>query len=158
MKYLEKYDYKFIYNIHHTLTDLGIEDILHNYCKNIIINRGEYNLNELINRSNICITDYSSLFFDFLWQNKCVLHYIYDYEDFHYRTDNNKKKSRYFDLEKYANIYCEEDLLIDDIEKNIQIKVYNTKTQFLCKEEPCERFIKHLKKILLFENNHILHS
>ena len=43
------------------------------------------NAYELINECDICITDYSSLFFDFLKQDKAVIHYINDYDDFHNR-------------------------------------------------------------------------
>lgn len=146
-KILEKYNYKFIYNIHHTLVDLGIDDILDNDYQNIIINKGQYNLNDLISRSNICITDYSSLFFDFLWQNKLVLNYIYDYEEFHTRIDNNKKKSRYFDLKKYNNMFYDENLLIENLEKNIKNNIVDVKVCFLCKEDPCKQFIKYIRKI-----------
>lgn len=150
---LEKYNYKFIYNIHHTLVDLGIDDILEDECERVIINKGQYNLNDLISRSKICITDYSSLFFDFLWQDKCVLNYIYDYEDFHNRIDNNKKKSRYYNLKQYNYICNNEETLLRKLEQYLSLSVNNYKNEFLKVSDPCEKFIEVLKRdILCIEN------
>lgn len=43
----------------------------------------KYDLPHLIDMSDMLITDYSSVFFDFAYANKPILHYHFDYEDFY---------------------------------------------------------------------------
>lgn len=52
---------------------------------NIIVPPANVNTNELLGIVDLLITDYSSIFFDFLVTGKPVLHYLYDYEE--YRSD-----------------------------------------------------------------------
>ena len=51
--------------------------------KNVIIaNQKEYDVQNLILTSNILITDYSSVFFDFAYLNKEVIYFQFDYEEY----------------------------------------------------------------------------
>ncbi len=66
-------------------------DIEHKY----ISNRNNAYIQDLILESDILITDYSSVFFDFAYQKKPIIHYCYDHEEFiksHYNL-------WYFDIE-----------------------------------------------------------
>lgn len=154
---LKKYDYKLIYNVHHTLkeiVDLDLKDRKLN--ERITIKDENTNLNDLISECDICITDYSSLFFDFLWQNKPVIHYIYDYDEFHQSIDNNKKINEYFNIKKYKNsLYS---LTIKDtlgvLEKILRDKQeFKNNDMFFYVNNPSEKFIKKINKIIRGNKN-----
>lgn len=64
-----------------------------NDYKDFIFNVSSYeNLNELIQISDILISDYSSIFFDYSITNKPMISYAYDYEEY------NRKRGLYFDI------------------------------------------------------------
>src|SRR5690625_6830116 len=46
--------------------------------KNIIIPQAEILTNELLGIADLVISDYSSVFFDFLVTNRPIVHYLYD--------------------------------------------------------------------------------
>ena len=50
-----------------------------------------YDVQDLLKRSKILITDYSSVFYDFAYMKKEVIYYQFDYNDFfkkHYEIGN----------------------------------------------------------------------
>ena len=49
------------------------------------------NTNELLGIADILVTDYSSIFFDFLVTGRPIIHYMYDYEDYYARRGLNLK-------------------------------------------------------------------
>ena len=92
---LEKYDYEFIFYPHYEVqrfldcfntscTRVKIADFKHNDVQNLLIN------------SDILITDYSSVFFDYGYMRKPMIYYQYDEAE--YRADHYQKG--YFDCEK----------------------------------------------------------
>ncbi|MER8027001.1 CDP-glycerol glycerophosphotransferase family protein [Glutamicibacter protophormiae] len=48
----------------------------------VIIPQSNSNTNELLSIVDIMITDYSSIFFDFLVTGKPIIHYLYDYDEY----------------------------------------------------------------------------
>lgn len=61
---------------------------------NRIVDVSDYpNLNELIHLSDMLISDYSSIIFDYSLTEKPIFIYAYDYEEY------NKKRGLYFDIE-----------------------------------------------------------
>lgn len=142
---LKKYNYTMIYNVHHTLKSIIEEDLRYiELPSNILIKKDNESLNDLINESSICITDYSSLFFDFLWQGKKVINYIFDYNDFHTRKDNNKKLNNYFDIKSFPwTVYTDDyfellDILKKSLEDDKNYNNYLRKKIFFNIENPCE--------------------
>ncbi|MCQ9626458.1 CDP-glycerol glycerophosphotransferase family protein [Cetobacterium somerae] len=95
-----------------------------------IISRENVILQELLKESEILITDYSSIAFDFAYMRKKVLYYQFDSEDY-YKKHYSKS---YFDYEKhgFGEVHTKEENLIRDL-KN------------LLKEKQLEK--KYLKRI-----------
>lgn len=78
----DKYNVKFVFYPH---------PVMQNYCNDfkdnsepwlIIANQNEYNLGQLIKDAKMIITDYSSVFFDFIFQNKPIIFYQFDYKNY----------------------------------------------------------------------------
>ena len=64
-------------------------------------------LDELMIASDILISDYSSVFFDYSIMDKCMLHFTYDYDKY------EEKRGMYFDIRKYLNGASNEEDLIN---------------------------------------------
>ena len=65
------------------------------------------NLNDLMIASDILISDYSSIFFDFSVMDKVMLHFTYDYETY------SSKRGMYFDIRDMINGASNEDDVIE---------------------------------------------
>lgn len=61
---------------------------------NVTIVPEKFDTNEMLGIADILITDYSSVFFDFLVTDKPIIHYVYDYEEY------AKERGLYFGLEE----------------------------------------------------------
>lgn len=77
-------------------------------------------LNDLMIVSDLLISDYSSVFFDYSIMNKPMLHFTYDYEKY------SENRGMYFDIRNELNGSDNEDDLIDlinnlDFEKELQL-------------------------------------
>lgn len=64
----------------HTFSNKLLKDI--NLPENIIVPPIEIQTNDLLSISDVLITDYSSVFFDFLATEKPIVHYLYDIEEY----------------------------------------------------------------------------
>ncbi|MFD1363693.1 CDP-glycerol glycerophosphotransferase family protein [Lentibacillus salinarum] len=61
---------------------------------NIIGVPNKFDINEILGITDVLITDYSSVFFDFLVTGKPIVHYVYDYEKY------TEERGLYFGLEE----------------------------------------------------------
>lgn len=115
-----------------------------------LINVCEYpNLNELLSVSDILITDYSSIFFDFSLFNKLTVFYAYDLEEY-----INTRKGFYLDYKKDLPgpiAYTENDLknIFDNIGKNIEdyktaIREFNKRFNYMNDGKVCARIFDEL--------------
>lgn len=78
-------------------------------------------LNDLMIVSDILISDYSSIFFDYSVMDKCMLHFTYDYYDY------EEKRGMYFDIRDYLSGSSSEDELIKILlYMNYQLEVKKT--------------------------------
>ncbi|MDO4752891.1 MAG: CDP-glycerol glycerophosphotransferase family protein [Candidatus Saccharibacteria bacterium] len=62
-----------------------IQKMAHNFYSNdniLVGEPGEYDVQNLLKKASILITDYSSVFFDFVYMNKPVVFYQFDQKDF----------------------------------------------------------------------------
>ena len=85
-------------------------------------NMTEYaNLNDLFIASDILISDYSSVFFDYSITGKPMLYFTYDYEKY------NNERGMYFDIREYISGGKTEDEIIDLI-KALDITKETAKT------------------------------
>src|SRR5699024_11255423 len=64
----------------HSITQALLKDIV--FPENIIIPPGDISTNHLMSVVDILISDYSSVFFDFIPTGKPIIHYIYDIEEY----------------------------------------------------------------------------
>ncbi|WP_238284483.1 CDP-glycerol glycerophosphotransferase family protein [Rossellomorea marisflavi] len=87
-KYLDENDLKIIFYPHD-----NVQKYIHLFGKSTnnitIAKKNEFDVQELLKESAILITDYSSVFFDFAYMNKPILHYHFD--DSKYRQNHYKE-------------------------------------------------------------------
>lgn len=78
-------------------------------------------LDELMIASDVLISDYSSIFFDYSIMDKCMLHFTYDYDKY------EEKRGMYFDIRKYLSGASNEDDLINLlVELNFDNELHRT--------------------------------
>lgn len=79
-------------------------------------------LNDLMIASDILLSDYSSVFFDYSIMDKCMIHFTYDYDKY------NEQRGMYFDIREYLSGAATEDDVIDYI-KNMDYSSEVEKTR-----------------------------
>lgn len=94
----------------------------------IIADFSNYDVQELLCKSKILITDYSSVFFDFAYMEKPIIYFQFDYNE--YRKSHYKEG--YFSYEKngFGDIVDNERDLIDNLKQVIQ-NGYKTNEKYL---------------------------
>lgn len=115
----------------------------------VIADKENYDVQELLMDSKLLITDYSSIFFDFAYMKKPLIHYCFD-ELSHY-------KSGYFDLRKegFGKVTSSEDEIVELINKYIKdnFKLDNIyedridKTFNIRDNKNCERVFNEIKSV-----------
>lgn len=75
-----------------------------------IIHYGEENVQDLLKKSMVLLTDYSSVFFDCLYMNKSIILYQFDKDEF---THNHYEEGYFNKLDKNVikSVSCEEELI-----------------------------------------------
>ena len=121
--YLKRNDIELIYIPHHRELFLGKKYTQNMFNKSTLGNQS--NLEHYIERCSIFVTDFSSLCFDFFFQNKPVLFYFIDDKD----ALNIDEKSFYKNKNDYiyfGNVFDDQESLIEKIKfyinKNFQIE------------------------------------
>lgn len=106
-KWKEKLEnqYVLLFRAHYEVVKvLGIKD------DTFIRNVSSYdNLNDLMIVSDLLISDYSSIFFDYSIQDKPMLCFAYDYDKY------NKARGMYFDIREKIPNFIDEDSLIEEL-------------------------------------------
>ncbi|MCZ2257305.1 CDP-glycerol glycerophosphotransferase family protein [Sporosarcina sp. G11-34] len=121
MNLLDEYGYEMIFYLHpemqHYLDNFEVKN-----PRLILANKDSYDLQILLKESNLLITDYSSVFFDFAYMNKPTINFHFDYSDyrashweegyFNYETDVfgpvvNNEYELLKQLESYIKNNCE---------------------------------------------------
>ena len=114
---LEEYDYELIYYPHFEVH--RFLDCFESKVKRVHIADFENNdVQDLLINTDIMITDYSSVFFDYAYMRKPVVYYQYDENEF--RTGHYKKG--YFDFKRdgFGNIAETEDEVIDSLRRILE--------------------------------------
>lgn len=97
----------------HQLAEALLSDI---EVPNVLIAPVTLDMNELLGIVDILITDYSSLFFDFLVTNRPIVHYIYDYDIF------EEERGLYFGTEELpGEIAQTRDEMLEATEKYLKM-------------------------------------
>ena len=112
-----------------------------------------YDIQDLIINSDLMITDYSSVLFDYAYLKKPILFYQFDYEDFR----KGQYKEGYFDFrEQKLGTVCETlEEVLHDIEKNIaqnfsiddETKDYIEQFFVINDNQNCERIFEEISKL-----------
>lgn len=84
---LERYNMDLIFYPHHEVQKHINYFKQHCQGRHIIIaDKTEYDVQQLLKDSDLLITDYSSVYFDFAYMRKPIIYYLFDYE--HYRNEH----------------------------------------------------------------------
>ena len=133
---LEKEKLKIIFFPHNE-----IQKLAHNFktkSDRIKIGKpGEFDVQDLLKKTSILITDYSSVFFDFVYMEKPVIFYQFDHEEFfskHYPSSGKPYP--------FGDIFVDEENLIKEILATIK-RGYSMRIQY---EKDAEDFYKHRDK------------
>lgn len=96
-----------------------MQQLAHNFrTKNsrIVIGKpGEFDIQSLLRKSSILVTDYSSVLFDFVYMNKPVVFYQFDQDEFfgrHYRSSGKPYP--------FGDIFDKEEDLVDEVNNIIE--------------------------------------
>ncbi|MCR5625566.1 MAG: CDP-glycerol glycerophosphotransferase family protein [Lachnospiraceae bacterium] len=81
-KFLENRDYYFMVKKHFYHKDEDETEVLEKYDRIIDITAGDYDIQRLCMECEMLITDYSSIYIDYLLLDKPVIFYCYDYDDY----------------------------------------------------------------------------
>lgn len=110
IKFLEINDIKMLFYPH-----FEMQKYIHNFIAKteriVICDKDNYDVQSLLKKSKILITDYSSIFFDFAYMDKPLIYYQFDYDEFkemHYSEG-------YFSYRKngFGQVVTNENKLID---------------------------------------------
>lgn len=116
-KTLRENGYKIIFYPHYALQNYVsiFSDFLPELSRDVveIANRGEYDVQDLLLKSALLITDYSSVFFDFAYMKKPVIYYQFDEERFRI----GQYEQGYFEYRRdgYGPVFTEEVQLVEEL-------------------------------------------
>ncbi|MBP3635037.1 MAG: CDP-glycerol glycerophosphotransferase family protein [Bacilli bacterium] len=157
---LEKYN-KVLYFYPHLSTQKFIDCYKTNNKYIKILDTSNVDVQELLKKGTLLITDFSSIFTDFAYMHKPIIYYQYDSEEFydkHFRKEDGKS---YFDFKKdgFGPVVNNEADLLSQIEKYIkndfkQQQEYTKKIDkfFLLRDKNnCQRIYKEIIKDDLHE-------
>lgn len=147
--FMLQHNIKFKIALHHGLLRY-IDNLLMDNCEII----SEDDIGSMKNKASMLITDYSSMCFDFMLQNKPVIFYHLDEEDFLASALDNKYSENINSLNKYIfNVYNTENEVISTVQKYIKNSFILEKANkiksdkfFYNKSNICEKFYNYLLK------------
>ena len=144
IKFLHNKKIELIYIPHHREVELGKNYLTDTYKYSKILNQS--NLEHCIERCSLFITDFSSLSFDFMFQNKPVLFYSID------KNDNNSIIEKQFMRESndtiyFGNFFSNQNLLINKIKYYINNN-FNIGNDLQLKYESVFHFKENIHKRL----------
>ena len=106
---LKENNLKLVFFPHNEMQDLA-QNFKANSKRITIGKRGEFDIQALLKKSSVLITDYSSVYFDFVYMNKPVTFYQFDQEDFYAKHYSGTGKKTPF-----GETFIEKSGLIDSI-------------------------------------------
>lgn len=119
----------------------------------VIADFDSYDVQELLKKSKLLITDYSSVFFDFAYMLKPCIYYQFDVKDF---TEQHYGKG-YFDYEKdgFGKVVSDSETLIEEIVKiiNRNFKLEEQYSSNICRffqkhdTNNCQRIFEEIRKL-----------
>jgi CDP-glycerol glycerophosphotransferase (TagB/SpsB family) len=146
--------YKIVFYLHYTFQPYSylFKSVINN--DNIIIaDRYNYDVQNLLKRASLLITDYSSIYFDFGYMYKPLLYYQFDNNE--YRTKHYKKGYFSYDLDGFGPIFTTSKEVIEYIIKMVDNdfcieKKYIDRINeyfYLRDNKNCERVYKEIERV-----------
>lgn len=109
-----------------------IEEMLEQLDLPVVVASQEIDTSDVLAITDILITDYSSIFFDFLPLNRPVLYYAYDEREY------AKQRGLYFDIRSLPGIFCENlDTLIAALTQQLERPITDDPDYAEAKERFC---------------------
>ena len=150
INYLEENDFKLYFYPHYEVQKY-INTFKCDSKRIILSNMKDYDVQDLLKRSRVLVTDYSSVFYDFAYMKKEVIYYQFDYEEFygkHYGKGN-------FDFvdNGFGPVCKEENEVVENIikicENGIEDKYLERINEYftLDKNNNCERIYNEIIKL-----------
>lgn len=111
---LEKTDTKLVFYPHYEMQPM-LKHFRINHPNVIIANFEHYDVQQLLKESELLVTDYSSVYFDFAYMRKPVVHYQFDMQEYHRRH----YREGYFSFEKngFGPIEADQNGVVEQILK-----------------------------------------
>lgn len=132
---LKKYHYQLLFYPHHEIQIYG--QSFFSKDKNVLVEtEKKADVQKLLIETDILITDYSSVFFDFAYMKKPVLYYQFDQKDFF--ADHYQKGYFSYERDGFGPVVCHERELIKELET--------------CLKGACEMQEKYQKRVDDFFN------
>lgn len=125
----------------------------------VIAHREEYDIQDLLNRSSVLLTDYSSVFFDFAYMKKPLLYTQFDKERF--QAEHYHKSSFTFEKNGFGDIVSDlaqtesglENILNTGCEMNVKYKERVDKFFKYRDNKNCERNLNEILSIDYLQEN-----
>ena len=118
INYIEKNNIQIKVVLHKNMKKFKIKDV-ENLNKKITINHNEeVNIQELLNKADLLITDFSSIFFDIAYRKRPIIYYQFDLEKYR----KNQLPEGYFSYEKdgFGDVLKDSNSVADKIEYYIK--------------------------------------
>ena len=151
INYIEKNNITLQLVFHKNMKKFNIKN---NFNKNIKMNHNsEVDIQDLINKADLLITDFSSIYFDIAYREKPIIYYQFDTNEYR----KNQLEEGYFSYEKdgFGDIFESSDLVVNKIihyinnnfeVENLYLKRMNTFFERKDKEN-CKRILEEIEKI-----------
>ena len=118
---LEKYNYKLIFYLHYEMQQYVSE--FNTNSENILIADFEkFDVSDLLCKTSMLITDYSSVFFDVAYMRKPIIYYQFDYKEFR-KEHYSEGYFNYID-DGFGKVITEKKTLIHEIDKILKSGCY----------------------------------
>jgi len=136
-------DYVILFRAHYFVID---NYDLERY-KGFVIDVSRYeDINELYIVSDMLVTDYSSVFFDYANLERPIIFFMYDYERY-----KNKMRDFYLDLKELPGRVCYTSkellpLILNDQDNKTDLKEFNKKFNTFCDAKSSQRVLKYFIK------------
>lgn len=150
---LEEFNYELVFYPHYAMQKF-LKYFESDNERILIANKKDYDIQKLLVESEILVTDYSSIFFDFAFMKKAIVYYQFDIEKF----NSKHYKKGYFSCEKdgFGPICVNITECMDELNKIVRNngeidKIYVKKiNEFfeLNDKNNSERILKEIEKIL----------
>lgn len=152
IKILRKNHYTLVFYPHHEVQKRFINFFTPSDEVIVIAKREEYDVQKLLIESEILITDYSSVFFDFAYMNKPVIYYHFDYKQF-FKNHYNEGYFEYTTMgfgpvfNKISDVANE---ISNHLNKSLGTELYNKRSDIffpLKDRNNCQRILDEVSKL-----------